>query len=150
MSVFPVFFISSTPIMLLLSAVLGFWWGFLVVTIGTTIGMLLSFLVGKQIFRDRLHRYLYRQVVTCTDMNQAAVIFPAADYCDVLSTQRLCCFNRWVAGNQKAEAMLLAISEAGTFKVVALSAVQSAWPWLPSAHMSTPWALCSQCPAKSS
>ncbi len=44
--------------MLLVSAVLGFWWGFLVTTIGTTIGMLLSFLVGKQIFRDRLHRYI--------------------------------------------------------------------------------------------
>lgn len=44
--------------MLLVSAVLGFWWGFLVATIGTAIGMLLAFLVGKQIFRDRLHRYV--------------------------------------------------------------------------------------------
>ena len=57
LSVFPVVFVSSTPIMLLVSAVLGFWWGFLVVTIGTTIGMLLAFLIGKQIFRDRLSRY---------------------------------------------------------------------------------------------
>jgi len=45
--------------MLLVSAVLGFWWGFLVTTIGTAIGMLLSFLVGKQIFRDRLHGYIH-------------------------------------------------------------------------------------------
>ena len=56
MAIFPVFFVSSTPIMLLVSAVLGFWWGFLVATIGTAIGMLLAFLVGKQIFHDRLHR----------------------------------------------------------------------------------------------
>ena len=56
LAVFPVFFVSSTPIMLLVSAVLGFWWGFLVATIGTAIGMLLAFLVGKQIFHDRLHR----------------------------------------------------------------------------------------------
>ncbi len=63
MSVFPVVFLSSTPIMLLVSAVLGFWWGFLVTTIGTTIGMLLSFLVGKQMFRDRLHRYTPTQLL---------------------------------------------------------------------------------------
>lgn len=56
MAIFPVFFVSSTPIMLLVSAVLGFWWGFLVATIGTAMGMLLAFLVGKQIFHDRLHR----------------------------------------------------------------------------------------------
>ena len=56
MAIFPVFFVSSTPIMLLVSAVLGFWWGFLVATIGTAIGMLLAFLVGKQIFHNRLHR----------------------------------------------------------------------------------------------
>lgn len=42
--------------MLLVSAVLGFWWGFLVATLGTAVGMLLAFLVGKQIFHDRLHR----------------------------------------------------------------------------------------------
>lgn len=41
--------------MLLVSAVLGFWWGFLVVTIGTAIGMTLPFLIGKQLFRDKLH-----------------------------------------------------------------------------------------------
>ena len=56
MAVFPVLFVSSTPIMLLVSAVLGFWWGFLVATIGTAAGMLLAFLVGKQIFHDRLNR----------------------------------------------------------------------------------------------
>lgn len=59
MSIFPVLFVSSTPVMLLVSAVLGFWWGFVVATIGTSIGMLLSFLVGKQLFRDRLHRCVH-------------------------------------------------------------------------------------------
>lgn len=52
--------------MLLVSAVLGFWWGFLVATIGTTIGMLLAFLVGKQIFHDRLHRCaLFHKLILC-------------------------------------------------------------------------------------
>lgn len=55
LTVLPVLFLSSTPVMLLVSAVLGFWWGFLVVTIGTAIGMTLPFLIGKQIFKDRLH-----------------------------------------------------------------------------------------------
>ncbi|KAL0026478.1 hypothetical protein WJX77_001389 [Trebouxia sp. C0004] len=100
MSVFPVVFISSTPIMLLVSAVLGFWWGFLVTTIGTSIGMLLSFLVGKQIFRDRLHG--------------------------------------WVAGNPKAEAMLLAISEAGTFKVIVLMRQVVPYTWLNYAASASP------------
>ncbi|KAA6423797.1 MAG: hypothetical protein FRX49_06368 [Trebouxia sp. A1-2] len=100
MSVFPVVFISSTPIMLLVSAVLGFWWGFLVTTIGTAIGMLLSFLVGKQIFRDRLHG--------------------------------------WVAGNPKAEAMLLAISEAGTFKVIVLMRQVVPYTWLNYAASAPP------------
>lgn len=55
LAVLPVLFLSSTPVMLLVSAVLGFWWGFLVVTLGTAIGMALPFLIGKQIFKDRLH-----------------------------------------------------------------------------------------------
>lgn len=100
MAVFPVFFVSSTPIMLLVSAVLGFWWGFLVATLGTTIGMLLAFLVGKQIFHDRLHR--------------------------------------WVLGNHKAEAMLLAISEAGPFKVVILMRQIVPYTWLNYAASAPP------------
>lgn len=100
MSIFPVLFVSSTPVMLLVSAVLGFWWGFVVATIGTSIGMLLSFLVGKQLFRDRLHR--------------------------------------WVEGNHKAEAMLLAISEAGSFKVIVLMRQVVPYTWLNYAASAPP------------
>lgn len=117
MAVFPVFFVSSTPIMLLVSAVLGFWWGFLVATIGTAIGMLLAFVVGKQIFRDRLHR--------CATIDQFngclfMVVFGTWTRIILVWANRLMMFMlicRWVQGNHKAEAMLLAISEAGPFKV---------------------------------
>jgi len=108
--------------MLLVSAVLGFWWGFLVTTIGTTIGMLLSFLVGKQIFRDRLHRYIHSTADSGLPVYaQGNTQISAAGHLRSFTMQgiHLACLllDRWVAGNRKAEAMLLAISEAGTFKV---------------------------------
>ena len=113
--------------MLLVSAVLGFWWGFLVATIGTAVGMLLAFLVGKQIFHDRLHR--------CATFDKFSgclfkVMFGTWYRIILVWTNRLMMFlpkRRWVQGNHKAEAMLLAISEAGPFKVWLSMTVACLW-----------------------
>lgn len=68
--------------MLLVSAVLGFWWGFLVATLGTTIGMLLAFLVGKQIFHDRLHR--------CALLHKLILCLPLMVMCGTRHQQSTC------------------------------------------------------------
>ncbi|XP_023552047.1 uncharacterized protein LOC111809841 isoform X3 [Cucurbita pepo subsp. pepo] len=56
---FPVFFIPSGPSMWLAGMIFGYGLGFVIIMVGTTIGMVLPYLIGL-IFRDRIHLWLMR------------------------------------------------------------------------------------------
>ena len=51
---FPVFLIPSGPSMWLSGMIFGYGLGFVIIMVGTTIGMILPYLIGL-LFRDRIH-----------------------------------------------------------------------------------------------
>ncbi|KAL6494446.1 hypothetical protein OROGR_031246 [Orobanche gracilis] len=59
LGLFPVFFIPSGPSMWLAGMIFGYGLGFLIIMFGTTIGMVLPYLIGL-LFRDRIHQWLKR------------------------------------------------------------------------------------------
>ncbi|KAL7001583.1 hypothetical protein U1Q18_002736 [Sarracenia purpurea var. burkii] len=56
---FPVLFIPSGPSMWLAGMIFGYGLGFVIIMVGTTIGMILPYLIGL-LFRDRIHQWLKR------------------------------------------------------------------------------------------
>lgn len=56
---FPVFLIPSGPSMWLAGMIFGYGIGFVIIMIGTTVGMIFPYLVGL-LFRDRIHQWLKR------------------------------------------------------------------------------------------
>lgn len=56
---FPVFLIPSGPSMWLAGMIFGYGLGFVIIMVGTTIGMILPYSIGL-LFRDRIHRWLKR------------------------------------------------------------------------------------------
>lgn len=54
LALFPVFLIPSGPSMWLAGMIFGYGLGFVIIMVGTTIGMVLPYLIGLM-FRDRLH-----------------------------------------------------------------------------------------------
>ncbi|XP_059648345.1 uncharacterized protein LOC132294487 [Cornus florida] len=59
LALFPVFFIPSGPSMWLAGMIFGYGLGFVIIMVGTTIGMILPYLIGL-LFRDRIHQWLKR------------------------------------------------------------------------------------------
>ncbi|KAJ6703326.1 hypothetical protein OIU85_029312 [Salix viminalis] len=59
LALFPVFLIPSGPSMWLAGMIFGYGIGFLIIMVGTTIGMVLPYLIGLA-FRDRIHQWLKR------------------------------------------------------------------------------------------
>ncbi|KAL8541896.1 hypothetical protein ACS0TY_002952 [Phlomoides rotata] len=59
LALFPVFLIPSGPSMWLAGMMFGYGWGFVIIMVGTTVGMVLPYLIGL-IFRDRIHQWLKR------------------------------------------------------------------------------------------
>ncbi|XP_004300053.1 PREDICTED: transmembrane protein 64 [Fragaria vesca subsp. vesca] len=59
LALFPVFFIPSGPSMWLAGMIFGYGLGFVIIMVGTTIGMILPYLIGLY-FRDRIHQWLKR------------------------------------------------------------------------------------------
>lgn len=54
LALFPVLLIPSGPSMWLAGMIFGYGLGFVIIMIGTTIGMVLPYLIGL-LFRDRIH-----------------------------------------------------------------------------------------------
>ena len=52
----PVIFLPAGPFIWLAAASLGVWKGFLVVQLGTALGMTLSYFLGKRLLRKRIRR----------------------------------------------------------------------------------------------
>lgn len=59
LALFPVFLIPSGPSMWLAGMIFGYGLGFVIIMVGTTIGMVLPYLIGL-LFRDRIHKWLER------------------------------------------------------------------------------------------
>lgn len=57
MALFPVLLIPSGPSMWLAGMIFGYGLGFIIIMVGTTIGMVLPYLIGL-LFRDRIHQWL--------------------------------------------------------------------------------------------
>ncbi|XVE91073.1 hypothetical protein DITRI_Ditri20bG0126700 [Diplodiscus trichospermus] len=57
LALFPVFLIPSGPSMWLAGMIFGYGLGFLIIMVGTTIGMVLPYLIGL-LFRERIHHWL--------------------------------------------------------------------------------------------
>ncbi|KAM5574153.1 hypothetical protein ABKV19_013578 [Rosa sericea] len=57
LALFPVFLIPSGPSMWLAGMIFGYGFGFVIIMVGTTIGMILPYLIGLY-FRDRIHQWL--------------------------------------------------------------------------------------------
>ncbi|XVF26428.1 hypothetical protein REPUB_Repub14bG0015800 [Reevesia pubescens] len=57
LALFPVLLIPSGPSMWLAGMIFGYGLGFLIIMVGTTIGMVLPYLIGL-LFRDRIHHWL--------------------------------------------------------------------------------------------
>ena len=54
LALFPVFLIPSGPSMWLAGMIFGYGIGFVIIMVGTTIGMILPYLIGL-VFRERIH-----------------------------------------------------------------------------------------------
>jgi len=63
LALFPVFFIPSGPSMWLAGMTFGYGLGFVIIMVGTTIGMVLPYLIGL-VFRDRIHVSHFVSLVT--------------------------------------------------------------------------------------
>ncbi|XP_038680711.1 transmembrane protein 64-like [Tripterygium wilfordii] len=59
LALFPVFLIPSGPSMWLAGMIFGYGFGFLIIMVGTTIGMVLPYWIGL-LFRDRIHQWLQK------------------------------------------------------------------------------------------
>uniref|UniRef100_A0A7N0RFU9 VTT domain-containing protein n=1 Tax=Kalanchoe fedtschenkoi TaxID=63787 RepID=A0A7N0RFU9_KALFE len=59
LALFPVILIPSGPSMWLAGMIFGYVIGFIIIMIGTTVGMILPYTIGL-LFRDRIHRWLNR------------------------------------------------------------------------------------------
>ncbi|XP_047338480.1 uncharacterized protein LOC124942104 [Impatiens glandulifera] len=59
LALFPVLLIPSGPSMWLAGMIFGYGLGFVIIMVGTTIGMILPFLIGL-LFRDQIHQWLKR------------------------------------------------------------------------------------------
>lgn len=59
LALFPIFLIPSGPSMWLAGMIFGYGLGFVIIMAGTTIGMILPYLIGL-LFRDRIHQWLKR------------------------------------------------------------------------------------------
>ncbi|KAA8545345.1 hypothetical protein F0562_020129 [Nyssa sinensis] len=59
LALFPVFLIPSGPSMWLAGMIFGYGLGFIIIMVGTTVGMILPYLIGLH-FRDRIHQWLKR------------------------------------------------------------------------------------------
>ncbi|GFP95049.1 tvp38/tmem64 family membrane protein slr0305 [Phtheirospermum japonicum] len=59
LALFPVLLIPSGPSMWLAGMIFGYGLGFVIIMVGTTIGMVLPYLIGL-LFRDRIHQWLKR------------------------------------------------------------------------------------------
>ncbi|XP_052204383.1 uncharacterized protein LOC127809554 [Diospyros lotus] len=59
LALFPIFLIPSGPSMWLAGMIFGYGLGFVIIMVGTTIGMVLPYLIGL-LFRDRIHQWLKR------------------------------------------------------------------------------------------
>ncbi|MQM20225.1 hypothetical protein Taro_053241 [Colocasia esculenta] len=59
LALFPVFLVPSGPSMWLAGMIFGYGLGFIIIMVGTTIGMVLPFLIGL-LFRHRIHTWLKR------------------------------------------------------------------------------------------
>lgn len=59
LALFPVFLIPSGPSMWLAGMIFGYGLGFVIIMVGTTVGMVLPYLIGL-LFRDRIHQWLKR------------------------------------------------------------------------------------------
>ncbi|KAJ4717674.1 SNARE associated Golgi protein family [Melia azedarach] len=59
LALFPVFLIPSGPSMWLAGMIFGYGLGFVIIMVGTTIGMVLPYLIGL-LFRDHIHQWLKR------------------------------------------------------------------------------------------
>ncbi|XP_038709846.1 transmembrane protein 64-like [Tripterygium wilfordii] len=59
LALFPVFLIPSGPSMWLAGMIFGYGLGFVIIMVGTTIGMVLPYWIGL-LFRDRIHQWLQR------------------------------------------------------------------------------------------
>ncbi|GMH06912.1 hypothetical protein Nepgr_008752 [Nepenthes gracilis] len=57
LALFPVLLVPSGPSMWLAGMIFGYGLGFIIIMVGTTIGMILPFLIGL-LFRDRIHQWL--------------------------------------------------------------------------------------------
>ncbi|CBI29603.3 unnamed protein product, partial [Vitis vinifera] len=62
LALFPVLLIPSGPSMWLAGMIFGYGLGFVIIMIGTTIGMVLPYLIGL-LFRDRIHTGWRRKLV---------------------------------------------------------------------------------------
>ncbi|XP_074297806.1 uncharacterized protein LOC141628585 [Silene latifolia] len=56
---FPVLLLPSGPCMWLAGMIFGYGLGFVIIMVGTTIGMVLPYLIGL-LFRDKIHQWLQR------------------------------------------------------------------------------------------
>ncbi|KAG8097355.1 hypothetical protein GUJ93_ZPchr0013g33989 [Zizania palustris] len=59
LALFPVILVPSGPSMWLAGMIFGYGWGFLIIMVGTTIGMVVPYWIGS-LFRERLHTRLKR------------------------------------------------------------------------------------------
>ncbi|KAK4794616.1 hypothetical protein SAY86_012610 [Trapa natans] len=59
LALFPVFLIPSGPSMWLAGMIFGYGWGFVIIMVGTTTGMVLPYFIGL-LFRERIHQWLER------------------------------------------------------------------------------------------
>ncbi|KAI3445517.1 hypothetical protein Pfo_002182 [Paulownia fortunei] len=59
LALFPVFLIPSGPSMWLAGMIFGYGLGFVIIMVGTTVGMVLPYLIGL-LFRDQIHQWLKR------------------------------------------------------------------------------------------
>ncbi|KZV30598.1 hypothetical protein F511_05748 [Dorcoceras hygrometricum] len=59
LALFPVFLVPSGPSMWLAGMIFGYGLGFVIIMVGTTLGMILPYLIGL-LFRDRIHQWLNR------------------------------------------------------------------------------------------
>ncbi|KAI7728242.1 hypothetical protein M8C21_019025 [Ambrosia artemisiifolia] len=64
LAVFPVLFLPSGPSMWLSGMIFGYGLGFVIIMVGTTIGMVLPYVIGL-FFRDRIHQWLKKWPKTC-------------------------------------------------------------------------------------
>jgi uncharacterized membrane protein YdjX (TVP38/TMEM64 family) len=68
LALFPVILVPSGPSMWLAGMIFGYGWGFLIIMVGTTIGMVVPYWIGS-LFRERLHVKLFT-ACSCTSLSK--------------------------------------------------------------------------------